>query len=275
MGKEGVVRAHVKVKLRTNPSRAVTVTLSSWLDDNSEVSFVTRRSGCTPKRGSTAHCDSFSLDKTLDFDANTWNTFQTMEIIGHTVDGDTDDTLANNSTNGVSVMPRTYHRIEVESDAASGGYRGKSWPTFSVRNHDLFMIKVGTAPSRDGPFTNQKEFTVPEGDAVAGYIYFDSENAKASLTKNEGPFSLRTVVYPWTYAPSGSGKSCQHSNATAEATVIDHPRALVQTWIHNQQNWDTLRPERSGVGLRSGKLPDGPVVASSPFDCLGLHLLSS
>ena len=43
--------------------------------------------------------------------------------------------------------------------------------------------------------------------------------------------------------------------------------------VGNQQNWDTLRPERSGVGLRSSQLPECPVVLSSPLDCLGLHFL--
>ena len=41
----------------------------------------------------------------------------------------------------------------------------------------------------------------------------------------------------------------------------------------NQQNWHTLRPERSGVGLRSGELTESPVVASLPFYCLSLYLL--
>ena len=40
-----------------------------------------------------------------------------------------------------------------------------------------------------------------------------------------------------------------------------------------QQNWDTLRPERSRTGLGSGKLPGCLVVSSSPLGCLGLHLL--
>ena len=43
--------------------------------------------------------------------------------------------------------------------------------------------------------------------------------------------------------------------------------------VGNQQNWDTLRPKRSGVGLRSSQLPECPVVLSSPLDCLGLHFL--
>ena len=43
--------------------------------------------------------------------------------------------------------------------------------------------------------------------------------------------------------------------------------------VSNQQKWDTLGAERSGAGWRFGELPEGPVVASSPFDGLSLHLL--
>ena len=50
-------------------------------------------------------------------------------------------------------------------------------------------------------------------------------------------------------------------------------RAPITESVGNQQNWDTLRPERSGVGLRSSQLPECPVVLSSPLDCLGLHFL--
>ena len=48
---------------------------------------------------------------------------------------------------------------------------------------------------------------------------------------------------------------------------------LAHLGVGNQQNWDTLRPKRSGVGLRSSQLPECPVVLSSPLDCLGLHFL--
>ena len=48
----------------------------------------------------------------------------------------------------------------------------------------------------------------------------------------------------------------------------------VDLGVGNQQKWHTLKPERSWVGWRSGELPEGPVVASSPFDCLSLHLPS-
>ena len=43
--------------------------------------------------------------------------------------------------------------------------------------------------------------------------------------------------------------------------------------VSNQQKWDRLGAERSGAGWRSGELPEGPVVASSPFGGLSLHLL--
>ena len=45
--------------------------------------------------------------------------------------------------------------------------------------------------------------------------------------------------------------------------------------VGNQQKWHTSGAERSGVGLRSGRLTEGPVVLSSPFDCLSLYLPSA
>ena len=42
--------------------------------------------------------------------------------------------------------------------------------------------------------------------------------------------------------------------------------------VGNQQKWHTLSPERSEVRWRSGKLPEGHVVLSSPFNCLSLYL---
>ena len=45
------------------------------------------------------------------------------------------------------------------------------------------------------------------------------------------------------------------------------------TFVSNQQKWASVEGERSGVIWRFGELPDGPVVASSPFDRLSLHLL--
>ena len=61
-----------------------------------------------------------------------------------------------------------------------------------------------------------------------------------------------------------------------KAYVAQTARRVIQRCmliVGNQQNWDILRPERSGVGLRSSQLPECPVVLSSPLDCLGLHFL--
>ena len=46
-----------------------------------------------------------------------------------------------------------------------------------------------------------------------------------------------------------------------------------ETIVSNQHKWDTVGAERSGAGWRSGELLEGPVVASSPFGGLSLHLL--
>ena len=43
--------------------------------------------------------------------------------------------------------------------------------------------------------------------------------------------------------------------------------------VGNQQKWDTVEGERSGVVWSFCEIPEGPVVASSPFDRLSLHLL--
>jgi hypothetical protein len=45
--------------------------------------------------------------------------------------------------------------------------------------------------------------------------------------------------------------------------------------VGNQHKWDSLGPERSGVGKSLGELPEGPVMKSSPIDRLSLHLLSA
>ena len=59
------------------------------------------------------------------------------------------------------------------------------------------------------------------------------------------------------------------------ATIVDGVSAIQSgsVTVSNQRKWDTLGAERSGAGWRSGELPEGPVVASSPFGGLSLHLL--
>ena len=60
---------------------------------------------------------------------------------------------------------------------------------------------------------------------------------------------------------------------TESASVLDFVQSGPSTCVSNQQKWDTLGAERSGAGWRSGELPEGPVVESSPFGGLSLHLL--
>ena len=55
--------------------------------------------------------------------------------------------------------------------------------------------------------------------------------------------------------------------------VSDEQVEAARSTVSNQQKWDTLGAERSGAGWRSGELPEGPVVASSPFGGLSLHIL--
>ena len=55
--------------------------------------------------------------------------------------------------------------------------------------------------------------------------------------------------------------------------LMDSVAVKISDIVSNQQKWDTLGAERSGAGWRSGELPEGPVVASSPFGGLSLHLL--
>ena len=45
--------------------------------------------------------------------------------------------------------------------------------------------------------------------------------------------------------------------------------------VGNQQDLETSRAERSGVFWMSRKLPESPVVSSSPSDCLSQRLPSA
>ena len=55
--------------------------------------------------------------------------------------------------------------------------------------------------------------------------------------------------------------------------LVNNAGITIHNSVSNQQKWDTLGAERSGAGWRSGELPEGPVVESSPFGGLSLHLL--
>ena len=84
-------------------------------------------------------------------------------------------------------------------------------------------------------------------------------------------------------------RDCARRHSTAEANLTQAAEEVIgRTYgfhygghfrnmliVGNQQKWDTSRAERSGAGWRSCKLPESPVMPSSPFDCLSLHLPSA
>ena len=87
-------------------------------------------------------------------------------------------------------------------------------------------------------------------------------NGRPPLPLSDMVFASALKVY--------SGFSARRFNCdVGEARERGH----IGTTVSKQQKWDTLGAERSGVGWRSGELPEGPVVASSPFGGLSLHLL--
>ena len=57
--------------------------------------------------------------------------------------------------------------------------------------------------------------------------------------------------------------------------IIKDDGIMTIMFVSNQQEWDTLGPERSSVRWRPGELPEGLVVTSASLDRLGLHLLPS
>ena len=93
------------------------------------------------------------------------------------------------------------------------------------------------------------------------------------------------VFQGWTGACEGTGSCVLTQDGLKEVSAVFVRRLYSLTasateggsvdplGVSNQQKWDTLGAERSGAGWRSGELPEGPVVASSPFGGLSLHLL--
>ena len=101
-----------------------------------------------------------------------------------------------------------------------------------------------------GPQQSDREVMDSQGRPVLDEGYDDSW--VANVPEVNGGYRVLFVTTPKSLA-------CSH-----------RPRMTVS----NQQKWDTLGAERSGAGWRSGELPEGPVVASSPFGGLSLHLPS-
>ena len=99
--------------------------------------------------------------------------------------------------------------------------------------------------------------------------------------RNQG--SLHIYTHGWVITRNlftcqeglGGQTPAQAAGVTAQfASWADVVRMEAQAHIpapvSNQQKWDTLGAERSGAGWRSGELPEGPVVASSPFGGLSV-----
>ena len=67
----------------------------------------------------------------------------------------------------------------------------------------------------------------------------------------------------------------QDATGSAVFPLVRWTPKFGQVAVGNQQKWYSLRAERSGAVLRCGELPEGHVVLSSPFDCLGFYLPSA
>ena len=78
---------------------------------------------------------------------------------------------------------------------------------------------------------------------------------------------------------------CLFSHTTAEIAFVEGWLPTITTsarlevrgrkysirTVGNQHKWDTLGPERSGVGKSLGELPESPVMKPWPVDSLSLH----
>ena len=94
-----------------------------------------------------------------------------------------------------------------------------------------------------------EELRAAEAHYTSGVLSFDQQGYGTNYTRDDEACGL-------------TGRQLEILGMVAEGITVS-----------NQQKWDTLGAERSGAGWRSGELPEGPVVASSPFGGLSLHLL--
>ena len=91
-----------------------------------------------------------------------------------------------------------------------------------------------------------------------------ASEATVIMTRSPKP-GLGSMLVSWT-KKGKDGRPLTMQNSQLNRSSPTHSSVTPARTVGNQQNLDTLRPERSGVGLRSRKLPDGPIVLSSPFD---------
>ena len=137
-------------------------------------------------------------------------------------------------------------------------------------------------------FTGQPTAPVEPGPALL------SDNGPGFLSRALDEFlraRFMKHIFASPFHPQTNGKlERYHRTAKAKVNVFVHHSleelvAAMEGFVRyynyeryhecfgNQRKWDTLRPERLEIGRGLGELPEGLVVAPSPFDCVSLHLL--
>ena len=145
------------------------------------------------------------------------------------------------------------HRIQKQilRNLSFGGRQSNSRETWYLRT-------VGSRPTEHS-IRSVGVFKVDCSEDVDDYITDLEEGFKDSLRRfSHGNFTKTDV-----------------GREIYDFIAMHYVRSKHVVCVGNQQKWHTLGPERSGVVLRSGELPEGPVVLSSPLDCLSPRLPST
>ena len=162
--------------------------------------------------------------------------------------------------------------------------------SYQIRDGDAAYLEPGTTiHSVAGYAPSVRLAAIVNGEV---WLFERSEPSHASPTpvavassggiQVERPLPTPKATPTSAVAPiAGQSQTVLDSQARDELRrreVMENFPERMKTWIDedtvsNQQKWDTLGAERSGAGWRSGELPEGPVVASSPFGGLSLHIL--
>ncbi len=168
------------------------------------------------------------------------------------------------------VLVRATSRLRLQSrnspgylDVIVGGQYGSEGKgqivAFIAPEYDL-LVRVG------GPNAGHTVFELPKPYT---YHHLPSGTVRSSAQLLIGPGAVLNVYGSEEFNIKGLLREISEREVDADRLKIDGKAMIVS----NQQKWDTLGAERSGAGWRSGELPEGPVVASSPFGGLSLHLL--
>ena len=155
--------------------------------------------------------------------------------------------------------------IDIQTLGAGGG------SIAGVDAGGILHVGPGSAGAEPGPASYGKggtDPTVTDASAVLGYL--DPANflgGKAPLDRALAEQAVeRDVATPL-------GLSTVEAAQGIHEVVATNMAEGIRLIVGNQRKWDTLRPERLEIGRGLGELPEGLVVAPSPFDCVSLHLL--